>query len=319
MAFLIFIFTLVLQQFFLYIFFMNKLIVLIVLVTASFDGLAQIRDFQTTRLHSTAGAGVASVLATEAAILNPATAAFFEGSSFAYHSYATSLRSESDLRATESDAFQGGKRSQGLFLADHSGPIKGGTAYLRQSENNHERERMILHGALPMGPTSSLGVSYRYTRDTLPPAGPKRHDTFHQLSLGLAHIIDKDTTLGLVMMDPTRARPGEERLTGGFQYNIAEKFILIADAGFQHSKSLAQHYHWNAALQLNIFSDFFFRLGQFHDQARKFKGTGWGASWIGPRMGVEFAQRISNQFGQGNYIYPGETLVDTSLSAIIKF
>jgi hypothetical protein len=66
---------------------------------------AQIREFQTTRLNSTAGAGVASVLSTEAALLNPASSTFFSGSNLSYQSYSTSLRHESDTRNANADDF----------------------------------------------------------------------------------------------------------------------------------------------------------------------------------------------------------------------
>jgi hypothetical protein len=50
-----------------------------------------------------------------------------------------------------------------------------------------------------------------------------------------------------------------------------------------------------------------------------FKGYSWGASWVGPRMGVEFAQRFSEQTDKGFYVYNGEKIIDTSFSFIIRF
>ena len=71
--------------------------------------------------------------------------------------------------------------------------------------------------------------------------------------------------------------------------------------------------------RINLFDDFFFRLGKFYDNVRGTKGTGWGLGWTGPKLGVEFAQKISDQFVSKSYLYQDESLVDTSLSAIIKF
>lgn len=298
---------------------MMKVIILTALSLMGQSAWAQIREFQTTRLMSTGGAGVASILSTEAAILNPAASAFFDGSSFSYQSYRTALQDKSDVRDTAPDPFPKKNLSSGAFMADHSGPVKGGIAYVSQDENEYERERMVFHAAAPISNSSSIGLSYNYLSDTLPANSRNRHRIHHQASIGASHIIDKDTILGLVLLDPTRTTPGEERLIGGFQYSIADRFMLIGDVGAQYTKNFSKQYLWRAGVQLNIFGDFFFRAGKFYDNIMELKGTGWGASWIGPRFGIEFAQKYSEQFGSGLYIYEEEKLVDTSISAIIKF
>lgn len=298
---------------------MNKVIILAFLTLMGQSSWAQIREFQTTRLMSTAGAGTASILSTEAAVLNPAASAFFNGSSFSYQSYNTELKNEAEQREALDDDFPKNNRSQGFFLADHGGPLKGGMAYITQDENNFERERIVLHGAAPMGPGTAVGVSYSYLTDRLPSTFDDRNKIHHQASVGLTHIIDEKTVLALVVQDPTRTTPDEERALAGFQYSLADRFLLIGDVGAQYTKNVSKKYLWRAAVQLNIFSDFFLRVGRFYDNIREMKGTGWGASWIGPRFGVEFAQKYSEQFGSDSYIYEEEELMDTSLSAIIKF
>ncbi len=298
---------------------MNKVIILTVLSLFCYSAQAQIREFQTSRLMSTAGAGVASILSSEAAVLNPAASAFFDGSSFSYQSYKTSLQNKNVIRDTAPDQFPRSNTTQGVFMSDNTGPVKGGVAYINQAENNYNRERMTLHAAAPIGAATSMGLSYSYLLDKLPTNFPKRHKTRHQASLGMTHILDEDTILGIVVMDPTRATPGEERAIAGFQYNLADRFMVIGDAGVQYTKSISKKYLWRAALQMNIFSDFFLKVGKFHDNITELRGTGWGVSWIGPRFGVEFSQKVSEQTGSGNYLYEDEKIVDTSLSAILKF
>lgn len=301
---------------------MNKLNLLsgfLVLFTVHNLFAAQIRDFQTTRLNSTAGTGVASILSTEAALLNPATSAFFEESSASYQSYGTRLKDKSEERAALNDTFAKRNKSDGFFLTDHSGEVKGGVAYINQRENNYERERMVLHGAVPMGSNAAMGVSYNYIEDKLPRNRSNRHRLNHLLSMGTVLIPDDKTVLGLVLIDPTRTIPGEERILAGFQYNIAERFILMGDVGYQYTKSVTDKNMWRAAAQINIFADFFLRAGKFYDKINNFQGTGWGVGWMGPRLGVEFAQKFTEQFGKNSYIYKNETLVDSSLSAVIKF
>lgn len=298
---------------------MKKVYILAFTALLGQSSWAQIREFQTTRLNSTAGAGVASVLSTEAALLNPATAAYFDGSSFSYQSYTTSLRHTNDQRDAANDDFPGTNKSQGFFITDQSGPVKGGVSYLLQDENNYERTQMVMHGAAPIGKQTAMGFSYSYIQDKKPRSFSPSRQIHHRASLGLLHILDTSTTLGLVIVDPTRTTPNEERVIAGFQYNLADKFTLIGDIGTQYTRAVTKKYLWRGAVQLNLFDDFFLRVGKFYDNVREFKGTGWGAGWIGPRLGVEFAQKFSEQFGKTSYIYQDETLVDTSLSLIIKF
>jgi hypothetical protein len=289
----------------------------ILFATTSYS--AHIREFQTTRLNSTAGAGVASLLSTEAALLNPATSAYFEGNNASYQSYTTSIQQKNTLRDTNNDPFAKQNRSQGLFLSDSSSGIKGGAAYLLQKENRYERERMVLHGSAPIGPKSSLGVTYNFIQDTLPPNRRDRHRSHHQLSMGVLQVLDEETTVGLVLTDPTRTTPGEERILAGFQYQLASRFVIIGDVGARYTQSFGENYLWRGAVQINFFDDFFLRAGRFHDNNLESKGTGWGASWIGPKLGVEFAQKISEFYGKTSYMYKNEKLIDTSISAVIKF
>lgn len=298
---------------------MKKVYIVALLSLMGQSSWAQIRDFQTTRLNSTAGTGVASILTTEAAILNPASAAFFQDSSASYQRNSVALKDKDKLRDARSDKFPKSNLSHGYFVADHGGPIKGGVSYITQDENNFERERMSIHASAPMGANSAMGLSYRYTRDTMPRRYAHRHDIFHQVALGVLQVIDEKTTLGLVLVDPTRTNPGDERLLAGFQYQLADKLIFMGDIGYQYTKAYDKAYSWSGAGQINIFADFFLRGGLFYDNIRGFKGTGWGVSWIGPRLGVEFAQKYSDQFKRYSYIYKGEGLTDTTVSAIIKF
>jgi hypothetical protein len=253
---------------------MKKVYILALMLLMGQSSWAQIREFQTTRLNSTAGAGVASVLSTEAAILNPASSVFFSGSSLSYQRYSTSLRQESDERDVA-----------GASISD----------------------------------STAMGFTYRYLEDSRPKQFRHRHEVSHQLSLGMTHILDEKTIFGLILVDPTRTTKNEERAIAGIQYSFADKLTLIADAGTQYTQDARDKYLWRGAIQLQLFDDFFIRVGKFYDNIRESKGTGWGVGWIGPKLGVEFAQKFSEQFGKDSYIYRNETLVDTSLSAIIKF
>jgi hypothetical protein len=298
---------------------MNKVFILAVSVLWVQMSVAQIREFQTSRLISTGGAGVASILSTEAAVLNPAASAFFQDSSFSYQSYRTTLQKKNDQRSTAGQDFPATNRSQGFFLSDNSGPVKGGMAYLNQNENFYERKRIVLHGAAPMGMRTAIGASYSFIEDSRPPYFSDRYKSHHQASIGITHVLDPDTVIALVILDPTRTTPREERAIVGFQYTLADRFTLIGDVGAQFTRDASENYLWRGAVQMNIFSDFFLRIGQFFDNIQKMKGTGWGVSWMGPRFGVEFSQRQSQQFDSGFYVFKDEKILDSSLSALIKF
>jgi hypothetical protein len=296
---------------------MIKTIILAALILVGQNSRAQIREFKTTRLMSTAGAGVASILSTEAALLNPAASAFFDEENVAYHGYSTTLQKKNSLRTMS--PFPKSNRSQGIFLADNSNQVKGGVAYIFQDENNFERNRMVLHGAAPISPTTAMGVNYSYLKDSLPNTFQRRHRTHHQASIGLTHILDERTSIGLLVQDLTRTTPGEERILAGLQYSLTDRLIVIGDAGAQYSKNFSEKYLWRGSIQLNLFSDVFLRVGRFYDNIQKIKGTGWGVSWMGPRLGIEFSQLYSQQFDSGFYIFKDEKLVDTAVSAVIKF
>ena len=298
---------------------MKKLITVSILTLTMNSAIAQIREFQTTRLNSSAGAGVASILSTEAAILNPAAAAYFEEGAISYQSYKANLQKKNDARDTIPDKFSKQNLSQALFISDYSGKVKGGVAYIDQAENRYDRTRAIFHAASPMGKTSALGFSYNYINDRLPSGTKNRHRVHHQMNVGLTEILSEDLTMGLVIQDVTRTTPGEERVLLGFQYKLTEKIVAIADTGAQYTKSYKKDNLWRAALQVNLFQDVFVRGGKFEDNVQDFRGYGWGIGWIGPRLGIEFAQKISDHFGKNTYIYKDERIVDSSLSAVIKF
>ncbi len=282
---------------------------------------AQIRDLQTTRLNSTAGTGVASILMTEGAILNPASAAFFNDSAISYQNTSVSLQNENDIRDTDPLNKWGKTRSQAAFASDHSGQLKGGISYQNQRENGYTRTRYTLHGASMTGKNSSVGILYRYTEDERPERFHKnQHKTFNQLVLGSTVVLTDDLTFGLVVVDPTKSNKGDERILTGFQYSITQKFLLLADAGMQQSRSFQSRYLWRAAVQFNLFSDFYIRAGKFYDHITFFEGSGWGVSWIGPKLGLEFSQKFSERLPEKNtYLFEKEKIVDTTLSAVVRF
>src|SRR5690554_6528068 len=168
---------------------MKKIYILAMLLFMGQSSWAQIRDYQTTRLLSTSGAGVASILTTEAAILNPASAAFFDENTASIQGSEVSLKDKSKERR---DNFSSKKRSYGYFVSDNKGPVKGGLSYINQSENRYQRERISMHVASMMGKKSSFGLNYQYVQDRFPSDFSPRRDFSHILNAGMTRVISKD-------------------------------------------------------------------------------------------------------------------------------
>lgn len=295
---------------------MKKIYILAMLSFMGQTSWAQIRDYQTTRLLSTGGAGVASILTTEAAILNPASAAFFDENTASIQFTQASLDDKAPERI---EKFPKNARSQGYFVSDNKGPVKGGLAYTQQKENSFERERLSMHAASLVGKQGAFGLNYQYLQDTFPKNASPRRDFSHVLNAGFTYILLDGLTFGAVARDLTRTLEKEDKAILGLQYALTEKINVLFDYGFLYTRGFNKHFNWAAATQLSIFKDFFVRGGLFEDQLTHFKGYSWGASWVGPRLGVEFAQRFSEQTAKGTYINKGESLVDTSLAFFLTF
>jgi len=292
----------------------------LVLLFLTLDAVAQIRPFQTTRLHSTSGTGVASMLVTESAVLNPAPLAFFADTFISYQNTKTDIRSESEDREADDREFPGGNRSEGYFLFDNASSLKGGFSYQTQRENGFNRKRGTATMAAPIGQNMSYGILYRYTQDSRPEwYGTSRHKVSHPFTMGLTWIPMTKLTFGVVWDDPTRAIKGESRAIAGVQYNLTGDLIAMADAGGDPTVDFYDKRLWRAALQYNLFSDIFLRAGKFQDRALNLEGESWGFSWTGPKLGIDFAMKNSSQIrSETGYLYKDENLRDVSFTLSVR-
>lgn len=285
------------------------------------NAVAQVRPFQTTRLHSTGGAGVASMLVAESAVLNPAPLAFFADTFVSYQNTKTDIRSESDDREADGRGFPTGSRSEGYFLFDNASTLKGGFSYQVQRENGFRRKRGTVTMAAPIGDNMSYGVLYRYTEDSRPDwYASSKHKVSHPFTMGLSWIPMTKLTVGFVWDDPTRALKGESRALAGVQYNLTDDLIAMLDAGGDPTADFYDKRIWRGALQYNLFLDFFIRGGKFQDRALNLEGEAWGLSWTGPKLGVDFAMKNSRQIqSKTGYLYENEKLQDVSFTANLRF
>jgi hypothetical protein len=286
----------------------------------SFDAAAQIRPFQSTRLISTSGAGVASLLVTETAILNPASLAFFSDTFVSYQNTNSDLKSKNDQRDIDGRAFSRSNRQEGYFLFDNASILKGGFSYQYQNENGFQRKRGTATFASALGESAAFGIIYRYTEDSRPEEYNYRHRVSHPVTLGLTWVYLPTLTFGATWDDPGRATPGESRAMIGSQYSLTERLMIIIDAGGDPTGDFSDTRIWRGAAQYNPLADLFIRLGRFQDRALNLEGESWGISWTGPKLGLDFAMKSSRQIeNKLGILYQREKISDVSFAFNLRF
>lgn len=286
----------------------TNIVFLLSLFTTSVN--AKLRDFETTRLMSTSGAGVGAILLNEAAILNPASIYFFKTSSFYYQQGSAKLEENSPDR---SDDYTDG--SNQLFLVtDTSSTLKGGFSYQTQKENGESRKRITSSASTNLGKSSSFGILYRYTEEDV-----ESHKVYHQATLGYTYVYDKDLTFGAILVDPFLANKEDALAVGGLQYSVASSLLLMLDAGANYNDEPEKNTLARGALQARFFKNFYLKYGQFHNKIKGLEGTSWGLSWIGPRLALEYARKVSQALEDENQLFSGEEIVEHSFAASLVF
>ena len=284
-------------------------------VLLCYKSVAQVRDFETTRLQSSSGAGVASILVNETAVLNPAPIVFIPISSFYYQKGTSNLDSKSEKRVKN---YSDGS-SQMYLISDSTSQLKGTFSYQGQDENRFSRKRFTSSIASNLGKKSAIGVLYRYTVDD--DKVLDEENKFHQAVFGFTHIHSERLSLGGIIVDPFLANKKDAKVVLGFQYNLTENFLLILDGGANFNEKPHKNTLYKGAFQVNFFKDLYLRIGQYRDKTTKLKGSSWGISWIGPRLSLEYAYKTSEVLEDfaDQYLYKGEQFIESSLSLALVF
>lgn len=273
------------------------------------------QDFYTTRLMSTAGAGVGSILLNEAAILNPASVAFYKKSSVYYQKYKAKLQDANNQRSADSNDYPYSKRGQLFILTDTKAQAPGSMSYMTYNDVNKDRKRYALSFAKPVNKDSSFGMIYRRTKDYYHAGGEKE---FNQAVFGVTHIINSRFSFGTVIVDPFKSNIEETKLLFGIQYIVSDHLYLIADFGGHYEDSLSENSELRTAVQVRFLRDLYIRFGLFEDKHRGIKGDGWGLSWSGPKLSIDFAvMKARSTDDTKTYLYNGEELVESSFTISI--
>jgi hypothetical protein len=285
------------------------------------ESVAQVTPFETTRLKSTAGTGVASILVAEAALLNPASIVFFTDSYLSYQNNKIDLQNTSQSRLSEGAHQWGGARDEGVFIFDNQQEEKGGFSYQRQRVGGYIRQRGTFTMASALAPNLGFGINYRYTDDSRPSGVfAKSRKISHSASLGLTWIAREGLSLAAIWEDPTKALNQEQRYLIGAQYDLTPDLNVLVDAGANMRGSWKDERVIRGAAQFRIFGDFFIRTGRFVDKSLNLEGTGYGASWTGPKLGIDFGVKRSKQIEKKkDRLYEGEKIEEVSFALNLHF
>jgi hypothetical protein len=269
------------------------LVIAVTLFGTIYSANAEFVPFETTRIKSTAGTGVASLLMDEASSLNPASLGFFTMSSL----YVQKTK-ENFSRYSEGSTNPAVDESEltGVIISDAKGRIKGSFSYHRQYDQMDSRQQYGLSLSTAGGEQSAMGVTYLFTKDRLHEIDNSFHDEeFYQLVFGITHALNRSFTIGTVVIDPTKKRVGETRAIVGVQYTFRNFLFLMADLGSDYNQALSETVLYRAAAQFKIFSDFYLRFGASNDRGKRLKSSGVGIGWVQPRLVVNLSIKNSNR------------------------
>ncbi len=277
---------------------------------------AELRDFQTTRLISTGGAGVGSILMDEATLLNPAPLAFFTVTSF--YVQKTNEKFEEKNAGVTNDNSKAD--NWGFIASDGNGNMGASLSYQTQKNGGSERKRLSAALGIPADKTSAMGISIRRTSDKDTIDGVNySEDTKYQFVLGVTHAINSSFTLGLVAVDPTKRIPKETRAIIGLQYVYEEFIALMLDGGTDYTQTMAENAQYHAAVQFKVFSDVYLRFGAFEDKAKHERGNGAGLGWVSPKLVFEAALGSKTLLAHENVRLKTFEAKETSFSLSYRF
>jgi hypothetical protein len=274
---------------------------------------SNIRRMQTTRLHSTAGTGVGSLMLNESSVLNPAPLGLMNSSAVYFQ------KSNSDITFREEAVADNNKNlpqsDQMLAIAtDAKGSLKGALSYQKSKDGYNYRKRFGISSAKSFNKKSSFGATYFNTTDDLSEDGYRyKTDKYHQTSFGIIHKIEDNFTIGLTAMDPFRVKPNESRTIAGFDYMYKNIVSLMGDIGSDYD-DLSEGLLYRGALQLKVLNDFFVRAGMFRDKKLKERGNGAGIGWVTPKLVFEVAYQSSSLDDFPEIEQVGTDIKETSFS-----
>lgn len=257
-----------------------NLLLLALFSSSSFAAITT--KFETTRMKSTGGAGVGSVLLEEAGFLNPATLGLYEIGSL----YLQRVGGDQDRTTIGGSEYSDSVSTLGAIVSDAKGRVGGSVGYFRAKGAGEEVTDMSASFGYPIGKKSAFGTTYRVVERE---RNGERVSKNKVVTLGVTHLINSSFSMGFVAIDPLQKVEGETRGIFGAQYVYKEFISLMFDMGADYTQQLSDSSLIRGALQFRFFKDFFLRAGLFNDKGDQEKGSGVGVSWVQPRLMLEAA------------------------------
>jgi hypothetical protein len=272
----------------------NFLFLWLFLSLVSFNVVARVHPYETTRLKSTGGAGVGSILLDESAVLNPAPLAFYNTGTIYVQKIDAAYDTESVNGVTTTE-----DTTKSVMVSDAKGNLKGSLGYFHQIEGNAKRKRISGSVASRVGGNSAMGVAYWHTKDYNDLAeNPETEDKYNQVVFGVSHALNQEFSMGVIVIDPLKVKPEDNRFVVGFQYLYREFIALMTDVGSNYNYDLSPNLLYRAAIQFKFYNDFYARIGIFDDKMLMEKGNGIGLSWVGPKLILDGAFKNTSPKGE---------------------
>lgn len=279
-----------------------------------------IRQWQTVKTRSLAGAGVAAPNMLEGLFLNPADFSFFTQSSIYFQNNTSKYDGLSNDRMS---TYHSSETPQGYTaaLTDGSNDTKGGFAYSTHEESGIKRKRYTFGFSQMLDQDTSFGLSYNYTNDVINDSAlATTKQQTHVVNIGLLQVLSSQVSWGVVWYDPAWADRYNSKTVWGIQYKPLEDLTLLLDAGSDIKRSINKTYNYSTAIEYQIYKDLYLRYGIFTDKIYNSTGSGMGIGWNGPRLGVEIALKKSKRLDNlPTFIFEGEKLTETTFALTYIF
>ncbi len=278
------------------------------------------QDFETTRLTSTAGAGVGSILMDEATVLNPAPLAFFGLSAFYIQKASTT---QTYAPEGSSEALAPEKSDQlGVIVSDARGKAAGSISYHKVDIDSEKRKRLAAAMAYRTSDSSSIGIAYKMSEEGTRNPGAIDYLTkkYSTISIGVTHVADNGLSLGLLADDPQGKGPNGNRGTFGAQYVYKDFITLMGDLGAKYKTgTFSETMFYRIGAQFGLFQDFFLRIGTSYDKGLAIKSQGIGLSWIQPKLMIDFALKSSTLMQRDSIAQANSKEKESSIALSYRF
>lgn len=209
-------------------------------------------------------------------------------------------------------------KALGAVMADGNPGLSGTISYVDQEELDFERKRWGFSMSSLIGEKSSFGTSIRKSTDTTKSTNTKVD--YYQTVFGVTHVLDEQTSLGLVAYDVFDSKADEAKGMLGLQRVFLEYITISADAGADFTADeITDTVFYRGAVQVRVLNDFFLRFGAARDKLKEEKTNGMGLSWVTPRLAIEFALKDLTQLKSTRYNRDEIKMKETSFGLSMRF